>query len=147
MQFTIPTKELSPFTTSDSLEFALHALDTLGNSSIRTLVLPVQHIKTKTNSSVSSDYLLPIIQPNIAASLFEIIARSGTVTTFTLQPFVDASGKLNPLCRSAIEEIKIRATRLNLSVKVVPKKEKDLPSSIAQFAPLYLSIVIERQEP
>ena len=147
VQFTIPTKELSPFTTSDSLEFALHALDTLGNSSIRTLVLPVQHIKTKTNSSVSSDYLLPIIQPNIAASLFEIIARSGTVTTFTLQPFVDASGKLNPLCRSAIEEIKIRATRLNLSVKVVPKKEKDLPSSIAQFAPLYLSIVIERQEP
>lgn len=146
-QFTIPTKDLSPFTSSDSLEFALHALDSLGNSSIRTLVLPVQHIRTKTNSSMSNDYLLPIIQPNIAAAMFETIARASGVTNFTLQPFVDASGKLNPLCRSAIEEIKIRASRLNLSVKVVPKKEKDIPSSIAQFAPLYLSIVIERQEP
>lgn len=146
-KFTIPTKDLSSFISSDSLEFTLHALDTLGSASLKTLVLPIQHIRTKTNSSVSNDYFLPIIQPSVAAAMFENIARERDITTCILQPYTDVSGKLNPLCRSAIEEIKSKASKLNVSVKVVPKKEKEVPTAIEQFATLYLSIIIEHREP
>jgi len=145
-QFTIQSEDLRSYCTSDSIELTLRALDTLGNAAVRTIVLPVQHIRTKNNSNLSSDYLLPVIQPMIAASAVENIARNG-VTAIILQPYSDASGKLNPLCNTAIEEIKSRTAKLNLSVKVIPRKEKELPTIIEQFAPLYLSVSIERREP
>ncbi len=146
-QFTIQSKDLHSSYSSDSLEITLRATDTTGNPAVRTIVLPVQHIRTKSNTFTGSDYLLPVFQPMFAAAMVENITRNRGVGAIILQPYTDASGKLNPLCRAAIEEIKSRAIKQNLSVKVVPRKDKELPVLIEQFAPLYLSIAIERREP
>jgi Tol biopolymer transport system component len=146
-KFLIRNEELRAYCSSDSLEFILRAIDTLGNPLAHGMVIPVQHIRTKTNSLDVSAYMLPIIQPTVAAAMVENITRNSGITAIILQPYTDVSGKLHPLCRSAIEEIKLRAAKLALSVKVIPRKEKELPTSIEQFAPFYLRIAIERREP
>lgn len=148
-QFSIQSDEFRSFCNSDSIELTLKATDTLGDiAAIRTVVLPVQHIRTKTHSLEASNYLLPVIQPMLTVSMVENIVRSNGITAIILQPYGgDAGGKLSPQCRIAIEEIKSRAEKLNLSVKVIPRKEKELPTMIEQFAPLYLGIATERREP
>ncbi|MBK9248335.1 MAG: PD40 domain-containing protein [Ignavibacteria bacterium] len=155
-QFTITTADVEKVVSGDSLVITAYGKDSSGRLSSQNVVLPIQHTSTTSGQATQTDYFLSSLDAKKAGDQFEEIIMDENLTDetthelllngVTLAPFPETGGKIHPQTKAAVDEMKSRAAKHNIQVKISPRKTAELPASISKFAPFFISIILDKHE-
>ncbi len=156
-QFTLTAADLEKVVSGDSLVITAYGKDSSGKLSSQNVVLPIQHTSTTSGQAAPTDYFLSSLDAKKAGDQFEEIITDENLTDetthelllngVTLAPFPESTGKIHAQTKAAVDEMKSRAAKHNIQVKITPRKTAELPASISKFAPFFIAVIVDKREP
>lgn len=155
-QFTLTAADLEKVVSGDSLVITAYGKDSSGKLSSQNVVLPIQHTSTTSGQAAPTDYYIFSLDPKKAGDQFEEIIIDENLTDetthepllngVTLAPFPEATGKIHALTKAVLDEMKSRAAKHNIQVKISPRKTPEMPANISKFAPFFIAVILDIRE-